>query len=818
MKQVPCVYNDALRHSRILHSNNLRPAGTRFAAPHPSFSTDLYLSCMQRAYRTLSTSTGSFHLASSSTGMTRTPGAHAPNGILHRHNSQAPVQRARTYSQSQSRRASVYRTSIHGSSTSATVHLSWLFRSNVSPRRSGMRLSGDVQKRYFSGIGEIISVLANPSETLRSLAESKRMLEETRRELAEARERAQLSPAHTFSPLPNFYRRPAEMKAIESALQGDPSFTVLFGASSVGKTALLRQVLTSDRYYVLHFDLRIAGFADLASLYLSLSQQMESFFMEISKDPGHEEFEKQAWGFKHDRLNVERRITNSSPQDGISAGVLGDIKVSDVARLMELYQSSLLHYRNFKPDPESVRKEKKKREESSQPSRPAMPERRPSRMRFSWLRPKSKQPVQLSASHGGRSVQIEETKPNGDAAKDTEQPAKKMPVLFIDEAHKLPALIRSTDAMKCLLDAMLVLTKQDRLCHVIHATSDPFYQTWLRQLNVMQHCKIITVGDYTKHETRRYFREVILPNVPEHLRSGLDFERLYDAFGGKIAHWQDFTTDYVNANGKLDIKQSSHFLQAHSLLNLHVIHAAQAPPPSDDDAGPKSPRSPVPPGNGSGNPLQRTPSNQPLSTGTGFRIYSPLTLNVDPHQSPSSFTPAGVGSDSMAEFTAIQLLKVMDRLVQPGTRALSYFHLCREMGARAVDGMVRGRILDLRWTDPVSKEGWDPRVLSMRPRESLHPGRVTGAGSSGTMVNEVPLAAEVDEEMMTALTDEEFMREEQRVYELRAVEEEEEIVGPKLVSTTPIMRFAMREVVQEYYEDDDRTVSEYASLSEVEEY
>ena len=51
----------------------------------------------------------------------------------------------------------------------------------------------------------------------------------------------------------------------------------------------------------------------------------------------------------------------------------------------------------------------------------------------------------------------------------------------------------------------------------------------------------------------------------------------------------------------------------------------------------------------------------------------------------------------------------------------------------------------------------------------------------------------------------------------RAAEEEEEIVGPKLVPCTPIMRFAMREVVQEYY-DDDRTVSEYASLSEVEEY
>ena len=44
--------------------------------------------------------------------------------------------------------------------------------------------------------------------------------------------------------------------------------------------------------------------------------------------------------------------------------------------------------------------------------------------------------------------------------------------------------------MKCLLDSMLVLTKQDRLCHVVHATSDSFYQSWLRQLNIMQHCKV----------------------------------------------------------------------------------------------------------------------------------------------------------------------------------------------------------------------------------------------------------------------------------------------------------------------------------------
>lgn len=50
---------------------------------------------------------------------------------------------------------------------------------------------------------------------------------------------------------------------------------------------------------MLHFDLRIAGFADLSSLYNSLSQQMEQYFEEISKNmEGYKDFEKEAWSFK----------------------------------------------------------------------------------------------------------------------------------------------------------------------------------------------------------------------------------------------------------------------------------------------------------------------------------------------------------------------------------------------------------------------------------------------------------------------------------------------------------------------------------------
>jgi len=56
---------------------------------------------------------------------------------------------------------------------------------------------------------------------------------------------------------------------------------VIFGATSVGKTALLREILAGDEYFVIKFDLRISGFADLRSLYLALCEQFKNLFDEV---------------------------------------------------------------------------------------------------------------------------------------------------------------------------------------------------------------------------------------------------------------------------------------------------------------------------------------------------------------------------------------------------------------------------------------------------------------------------------------------------------------------------------------------------------
>lgn len=138
------------------------------------------------------------------------------------------------------------------------------------------------QSRTFFGLGEIAGVIANPAETLRQLNESKDMLKKAKEDLELSREAKRIPKKHTFSKLPGFHGRQKEQALLRRILSNTPKLSVIFGATSVGKTALLREVLAGDDFYVIKFDLRISGFADLRTLYIALCEQFQNFFEDVS--------------------------------------------------------------------------------------------------------------------------------------------------------------------------------------------------------------------------------------------------------------------------------------------------------------------------------------------------------------------------------------------------------------------------------------------------------------------------------------------------------------------------------------------------------
>ncbi|RDW79358.1 hypothetical protein BP6252_03996 [Coleophoma cylindrospora] len=478
-------------------------------------------------------------------------------------------------------------------------------------------------------MGEIIGVIANPAETIRQLKESKELLLKAREESELKNEKKKIPKKHTFSKLPGFHGRETEQDLLRKILAANPQMNVVFGATSVGKTALLRQVLATDDYYVIKFDLRISGFADLRSLYVAMCDQFNMFFQEMHD----EEMDKNSITFKHMLLELTEKESN------------GDYKVSvaDLADLMETLQSALLRYWEY--DPEAAAEANNEDEglgKLSQSQEPAL------RKIDSAEEMSPVAPQKATTDVEGENLDIP-----------GKRKFKKKPVVFfMDEAHKLPALVSDQLSLKVFLDTLLVLTKQDRLCHVILATSDSFFQHFLRSMNVGHHSQIMTIGDCSKEETYAYFKEELLDTIPEDLRSKANFEEIYDAFGGKLSHISDYISAWINSRGEILPLTSAIFTQAYTLLQFHLTHDY-------------------------------------------FETFSPL-----------STATSWANAEDEARFTRNDLIYVMRKLVEPPYSML-YFDLCRKIGTSQTDAMIKTRVLDLRWAKTVSPEQeWMERIWS----------------------------------------------------------------------------------------------------------
>jgi hypothetical protein len=136
----------------------------------------------------------------------------------------------------------------------------------------------------------------------------------------------------------------------------------------------------------------------------------------------------------------------------------------------------------------------------------------------------------------------------------------------------------------------------------------------------------------------------------------------------------------------------------------------------------------------------------------------------------------------------------MSRLTQPGARSLSYFMLCREFGVRAIDGMVRGRILDLRWMDPVTNEN-EPEPAHAHERfgsRRLQPEDGLRAGMSRTsvgMASHTSVGVQRNASHSgTAIAGEFVDVEEDIAIDAAEDGEPQETFGPKVLPATPILR------------------------------
>ena len=181
-------------------------------------------------------------------------------------------------------------------------------------------------------------------------------------------------------------------------------------------------------------------------------------------------------------------------------------------------------------------------------------------------------------------------------------------------------------------------------------------------MNVGHHCRILNVGDCSKAEIHQYFKEYLLPTIPDQMRASVDFEYWYGYFGGKLGHWSDSIADYINSDGQMALTETSHFIQAYTLLRIHLSHADH------------------------------------------FNTYSPF---------PKQVVGTAVSSDDNVSFTKDILLEVMKELVKKGHGI--YFELCDKLGSDAIDSIIRTRIIELRWSRTITTEG----VPRDNPSESI---------------------------------------------------------------------------------------------------
>ena len=247
------------------------------------------------------------------------------------------------------------------------------------------------------------------------------------------------------------------------------------------------------------------------------------------------------------------------------------------------------------------------------------------------------------------------------------------------------------------------------------------------------------------------------------------------------------------------VTSSAQYQEAHLLLNLLLLHASENDEPEEDT------RSTLRGSIGPGSITSRNPASRRL------KVYTPTPAS--PFPVPSTGVGSGlcpgigsgndlssmIGDEPAPPFTATQLLAVLRALTtreatvanfsttevdetlkdfahSPADTGVAYFPLCRAMGVRAVDGMVRAGVVEIRWSNAIGSESTDGR--KWQHDHVRVPDSVLDHEGGSTMLGKQKFARPgVGRREDAALSGS---------------------GGPRLVPVSPVMRYAMREVVKEW--------------------
>ena len=127
---------------------------------------------------------------------------------------------------------------------------------------------------------------------------------------------------------------------------------------------------------------------------------------------------------------------------------------------------------------------------------------------------------------------------------------RKFPIFFIDEANKMANLTKSEggpEVLKMFLDFLVKCTKQDRRFHVLLASSDSFYQTWLSQFLGTNRFNTFVVGNLPKDDAQIFWKESLCDSD----QNPPSFEEAFSVCGGNILLLQQYVLEYDMMKGNL---------------------------------------------------------------------------------------------------------------------------------------------------------------------------------------------------------------------------------------------------------------------------